>query len=131
MSVIYDNPDLKSLAIVKIHSEEYIKDFGSSACDYSNHAISNMFANFKKIHLYIALHIRNLCRRQGLLCNEHPQFATPKGKAIVLLAEDYRKALQEGIEIVNNVNDIADDIQGKKPFHIVGDPTSEAFKMRL
>lgn len=61
----------------------------------------------------------------------NPQSATPKGKAIVLLAKDHRKALQEGIEIVNNVNDTADVVQGQKLFYVVGDPTSKAFKMQL
>jgi hypothetical protein len=73
--------DTNYLAIVKIHCEECMNDFEGSTCNHSNFAISSMFANFKKIHLYTALHICNLCRRQGLPYNEHPQFAAPKGNA--------------------------------------------------
>jgi hypothetical protein len=64
----------------------------------------------KKTHLYTTLHICILCRRPSLSHNEHPQSAAPKGKTIVLSAEDHGKAVQEGIEIVNDINDTTDDI---------------------
>jgi hypothetical protein len=45
---------------------------------------------------------------------------------------EYKRAMQEGINIVGKVNQFeeSDDIVGKKPFAIVRDLNSEGFKMR-
>ena len=78
---------------LKIHCKECMKNFGCSVSAQNNHAISNMFVDFMKTHLYTAQYICNLSRQQGFLYNKHLQFAAPKGKVIIILVEDHRKAV--------------------------------------
>jgi hypothetical protein len=40
------------VAVVKIHCGECDKDFGGSGGDHNSHAMSNLFANFRKHHLH-------------------------------------------------------------------------------
>jgi hypothetical protein len=47
-----------------------------------------------------------------------------------MTAAEYKRAMQESIDIVDEVNQESDDIVGKKLFAIVGDPDLEGFKMR-
>jgi hypothetical protein len=122
--------DENDVAIVKIHCGECVKDFGGIAGDYNSHAINNLFTNFRKTHLHTTLHIRNLCRRQGLPYTDHPQSATPRGKAVILSASDHKNAVEQGMEVVKDVNNIVDAICGKKPFSAVDDSVSEGFRMR-
>lgn len=107
-----------------------MKDFGGTTGDHGNHAMSNLFANFKKHHLQTNNHIKNLCRRQGIPFEDHPQSTAPKGKAVTLSNADHERLVKEGTEIVHDVNDTAEEVDGKKSFFIVGDPTAEGFKFR-
>jgi hypothetical protein len=45
------------------------------------------------------------------------------------MTAEHKRVMQEGIDIVDEVNQESDDIVGKKPFAIVRDPNSEGFKM--
>jgi hypothetical protein len=123
--------DANGLGIVKIHCGECVKDFGGNTGEHNSHTISNLFANFRKHHLHTNAYIRSLCRRQGLLYSEHPQSTAPKGKAIILSRADHEVLVKEGTETLGEVNDRADEVNGQKPFYIVGDLNCESFKFRL
>jgi hypothetical protein len=71
--------DLAGEAVVKIHCGECDKDFGGSSGDHSSHAMSNLFANFRKYHLHTQAHLRSFCQRHNLEYSDHPQSGTPKG----------------------------------------------------
>jgi hypothetical protein len=118
--------DANGVGIVKIHCGECVKDFRGNTGDHHNHAISNLFANFKKHHLTTNAYIRSLCRRQGINYLDHPQSVAPKGKSLVLTAADHKRMVQEGIQIMNKINDSAEEVKGMKPFFLMGDPTAEA-----
>jgi hypothetical protein len=122
--------DANGLGMVKIHCGECVKDFGGNTGEHNNHTISNFFANFRKHHLNTTAHIRSLCRRQGLPYTDHPMSTAPKGKSIILSNGEHERLVREGTNIMEEVNDTADGVDGKKPFYVVGDPTSDGFKYR-
>jgi hypothetical protein len=95
--------------------------------DHSNHSISNFFINFRKHHLRTNAHIRSLCRHQGLPYSDHPQFVAPKGKPLILSSADHKRLAQERTQIVEDVNDTVDIIDGKETYYIVGDLDSNGF----
>jgi hypothetical protein len=50
----------------------------------------------------------------------------PNDKSLVLTAADHKRMVQEGIQIMNKINDSAEEVKGMKPFFLMGDPTAEA-----
>ena len=108
-----------------------MKDFGRNMGDHSNHSISNFFANFRKHHLCTNAHNRSLSRHQGLPYSNHPQFVAPKGKLLILSSAYHECLAQERTQIVEDVNDMANTIDGKEPYYIVGDLDSDGFEHRF
>ena len=47
---------------------------------------------------------------------------------MILSHVKHEQLVQEGIEIIDNVNDTIEEVNGEKPFYVVGDTTSEGFK---
>jgi hypothetical protein len=120
--------DVNGMGVIKIHCSKCIKDFGGSIGDHSNHSINNLFANFRKHHLHTNAHIRSLCRRQGLPYTNHLQSVAPKGKSMILSHVKHEGLVQEGTEIMDNVNDTIEEVNREKHFYVVGDTTSKGFK---
>jgi hypothetical protein len=105
--------DSARVVVVKIHCGECDKDFGGSGGDHSNHAMSNLFANFRKHHLHTQAHLRSFCRWYNLEYNDHPQSGTPKGQALVITKVEHEKLVEEGIEIVEEVNNTLLEVDEK------------------
>ena len=53
-----------------------------------------------------------------------------KSKAVILSRADHEMLVKEGTEILEEVNKMADEVNGHKSFYIVGDLSSEGFKFR-
>jgi hypothetical protein len=100
------------------------EDFGGNTGEHNNHSISNLFANFRKHHLNTNAHIWSLCRRQGLPYTNHPQSAAPKGKPVILSHAEHEQLVWKGTEVMDDINDTTEVLNGEKPFYVVGDPTS-------
>jgi hypothetical protein len=109
--------DANGIGIVKIHCGKCQKDFGGNTRDYTNHAISNLFANFGKHYLRTNAHIKSYCRRKGISWFNHPQSAAVRGKQVMMTKADHVRAVEE-------VNAIVDEVNGHKPFVLVGDVNS-------
>ena len=120
--------DLNGVGIVKTHCMECDKDFGGNIGEHNTHSISNTFANFRKHHLYTNFHIRSLCRRLGVPYTNYLQFEAPKRKSVVLTNADHKQLIKEGSDVMDEVNGMAEEVYGHKPFFIVGDHTSNGFK---
>lgn len=116
---------------MKTHCMECDKDFGGNIGEHNTHSISNTFANFRKHHLYTNFHIRSLCRRLGVPYTNYLQFEAPKRKSVVLTNADHKQLIKEGSDVMDEVNGMAEEVYGHKPFFIVGDRTSTGFKFCL
>jgi hypothetical protein len=114
--------DLNGVDIVKVHCAECVKDFGGSNGDHTKGAINNLFSNFRKSRVMSTAHIRSWCRRKDVDFYDHPQSAATKGKSVVMAVDDHRKAIKEGLETMNCVNDKS--TSKTKPFTALGDPDS-------
>jgi hypothetical protein len=64
-------------------------------------------------------HIRNWCRRKGIPWIEHPQSSVQKGKTLILTAEDHKRAVEDGLMILDMVN--RDICAEGGPFVAIGD----------
>jgi hypothetical protein len=122
--------DANGLGIVKIHCEECIKDFGGNTGEHGSHTVSNLFANFRKHHLLMNAHIRSLCRRQGLPYTDHPQSVAPKEKPVIMSTAEHEQLVREGIDIMDEVSDATEEVNGQKPFYVVDDTMTYEFKYR-
>jgi hypothetical protein len=112
--------DVNSVGVVKLHCGECMKDIGGSSGDHNKSTIHNLFANFKNSHIMANAHIRNWCWQKRILWTEHPQSIMTKGKTIVLISDDHRRAVEEGLQIMDGINkDICKD---GGPFQAIGDP---------
>jgi hypothetical protein len=107
------------------------KDFEGNTREHNTHSISNMIANFWKHHLHTNFYICSLCQRLGLLYTDHPQSEAPKGKAVILSNVDHERLVKEGTDIMHKVNGMVKEVNGHKPFFIVGNRTSNGFKFCL
>jgi hypothetical protein len=115
---------------VKVHCTECDKDFEGNTREHNTHSISNMIANFWKHHLHTNFYICSLCQRLGLLYTDHPQSEAPKGKAVILSNVDHERLVKEGTDIMHKVNGMVKEVNGHKPFFIVGNRTSNGFKLK-
>jgi hypothetical protein len=122
--------DANGIGIVKIHCGECQKDFGGNTGDHTNHTINNLFANFSKHHLRTNAHIKSYCLRKGISWFNHPQSVAARGKHVMMTNSDHERAIEEGTEIVEEVNAIADEVNGHKPFVVVGDVNSSGVNYR-
>jgi hypothetical protein len=122
--------DANGIGIVKIYYRECQKDFGGNTGDHTNHAISNFFANFGKHHLPTNAYIKSYCRRKGISWFNHLQLAAAREKHVMMTKVDYERAVEEGTEIVEEINTIADEMNGHKPFIVVGDVNSSGVNYR-
>jgi hypothetical protein len=122
--------DVYGVGIVKIYCGECVKDFGGNTDDHSNHTISNLFANFRKHYLHTNAHIRSLCRRKGLPYTDYPQSVALKGKAVILSTAEHERLVREGTDIMDNINNDSENVDGQKPFYMVGDLESDGFMYR-
>lgn len=115
--------DQHKVAVVKLHCAECVVDFGGDTGEHSKDSVRNLFSNFKKSHIMSSKHIRNWCRRKGLDFANHPQSTAKKGKPVVLTVSDHKRLVQEGLEILQGVNN---NIGGGRPtFEVVGDTESD------
>jgi hypothetical protein len=71
-------------------------------------------------------HIPNWCRRKGIPWTEHPQSSVQKGKILILTAEDYKQAVEDGLVILDMVN--KDICAEGGPFDAIGDPEGDSIK---
>ena len=113
--------DKDGKGIVKLYCGECSKLYGNSVGDHSKTTISNMFGNFSKKHLVSTSHIRNWCTRTKTEFSSLPQ-SESKEKGVVMIRADHEKLADEGIHIVDLINDSVD--QDHKPFVIIGDRSS-------
>lgn len=113
--------DKDGKGIVKLYCGECSKLYGNSVGDHSKTTISNLFGNFSKKHLVSTSHIRNWCTRTKTEFSSLPQ-SESKEKGVVMIRADHEKLADEGIHIVDLINDSVD--QDHKPFVIIGDRSS-------
>ena len=104
--------------------KKYKKDFGGGTGDYTKNRVTNLFSNFKKIHVMSVGHIKNWCFKKGIDFYNHPYFVVAKEKTIILTNEDHKRLVREGIDIFMAVNNSTKN----KPFVLVGDPTQDDVK---
>lgn len=112
------------VSVVKLHCGECKKEFGGQSGDHSKAAIHNLINNFKVSHIVSTIHAKAWCRRKGVSYDDHPQ--DKSGRAIVLTASDHKAAVQEGLGILQSVNDGVSAIA--VTFVVVGDTESEIMK---
>ena len=111
--------DQHGVAVVKILCGECNKEIGGAGGDHSRTVIQNLFANFKKSHLHSALHIKQWCKRKEILYSDHPKKEGNKSKPLILTSVDHRRLVEEGVSILQSVND---SISTDDPlFVVVGD----------
>ena len=110
--------DHYGLAVVKIYCGECKREIGGTGRDHSRIVVQNLFANFKKSHLHSALHIKQWCRKRGLVYSDHPKEGK-SNKPIILTPADHRRLVEEGVSILQSVNDLISS--NDPPFVIVGD----------
>lgn len=114
------------MGVVKIHCGECNKDSGGNGGDHSRSAIHNLFGNFKKSHLHSTLHIKQWCKRKAILYNDHPKKEGNKGKPLIFSAADHKQRLDEGLSILQSVNDSIST--NDPPFVLVGDASASELK---
>jgi hypothetical protein len=122
--------DSARVAVVKIHCEECDKDFGGNGGDHSSHTMRNLFANFRKHHLHTQAHLRSFYRQHNLEYSDHLQSGAPKGQALVITKAEHEKLVEEGIEIVEEVNSTLPKVDEKIVFYVMGDTKAEGLKFR-
>jgi hypothetical protein len=71
-------------------------------------------------------HIRNWCRCKGIPWIEHPQSSVQKSKTLILTAEDHKRAVEDGLAILDMVN--RDICTEGGPFVAIGDPEGNSIK---
>jgi hypothetical protein len=118
--------DNNNIGVVKLQCGECQKDFGGGSGDHSKSTIHNLFVNFKKPHIMSNAHIRNWYRRKGIPWTELPQSSVQKGKTLILTAEDYKQAVEDGLAILDMVN--RDICAEGGPFVAIGDPKGNSIK---
>lgn len=104
------------------------KHFGENFGDRVKSTIHNPFAsffNFKENHIMSNVHTRSWCCRKRLNYIDHPQSFAPKGKSIILIIDDHKKVVVEGMCILDLVNE---GVLGVDPFVLIGDPHIEDIK---
>lgn len=111
--------DHNGLGIVKLHCKECNKEMGGSSGDHSKLTVNNLFGNFKKSHLMSIAHIKNWCSKHSVKYSDHPQSEVKGSKAIILKQEDHRKRINDGLLILEGVNQTVEE--GVKPFTVFGD----------
>jgi hypothetical protein len=69
--------DEGGVGIVKLYCVEYSKDIGSGVWDHNTTTVTNLFLNFKKIHINSIRHFKSYCRRKGEVFENHPASVVP------------------------------------------------------
>jgi hypothetical protein len=54
----------------------------------------------------------------------------PKGKPVIMSTVEHERLVQEGTDIMDEVNDGAEEVNGQKPFYVVSDTMADGFKYR-
>jgi ribosomal protein S27E len=112
--------DQDGVGVLKVYCEECCKDIGGGSGGHTKITAPNLFSNFRKSHLMSNGHIHSWCRRKGVdFCN-HPQSVAPKGKTVILTAADHKGLIDEGVKVVDGVNQSV--FSDPLPFVVVGDP---------
>ena len=114
--------DKDGKAIVKLYCGECSKLYGNSTGDHSKTAVYNLFGNFGKKHLQSIAYVKNFCIRKGIDFQAHPQ-SQSKDKPAILTREDHQQLVEEGLGIVDIVNNSVTS-SSKKPFVPIGDKNS-------
>ena len=113
--------DHNGVGVVKIYCLECNKHHGGISGDHTNHAIQNLFNNFKGSHLGSTAHDRNWCKRHNVPFEHHPRSEAGRlGKGVIMTLEDHRKLIADGIDIVRKVN--ADKGMEQPCFEVVENP---------
>ena len=76
--------------------------------------------------------MKNWCAHNDVQYVDHPQSVAPKGKATPLTADMYQKLIDEGLSIMEEVNDIVGD--ARRPFSVLGsfrDSSPKSFWMKV
>lgn len=110
--------DLNGSGVVKLWCGECRKDCGGGSGEHTKASIDNLFNNFKNSHLVSASHVKNFCAAKNVNFQDYPQSVMKNGKALILTPADYRRMIDEGVQIVSSVNETLSE--GQKPLTIVG-----------
>ena len=106
-------------AVVKLYCCECRCFTSGSANKHLKGNVTNLFSNFRKIHLHSVGLIRSYCWQKGIDFACHSQARTTRTNPIVITAADHKRMVVEGIAIVAIVND---SINIAKPtFQLIGD----------
>lgn len=101
------------------------KDFGGTYGLYTNDRVSSLFLNFRKSHIMSIQYIQIWCSKKVLDWCNHPQSIAKRKKTIIL--EDHRRLVQEGIQILNDINE--DLNPERETFELLGgDPLTSQLK---
>jgi len=112
--------DQHGMVVVKIFCGECNKDCGGSSGEHSRyHGIQNLFTNFKKSHLHLALHIKHWCKKRDILYSDHPKKEGNSSKPVVYTTANHRYLVDEGVSTFQSVNDSISS--NNPPFVVVGD----------
>jgi hypothetical protein len=62
--------------------------------------------------------------------SDHPQSGAPKEQTLVIAKAKHEKLVEEGIEIVEEVNSTLLEVDEKTVFYVMGDTKAEGLKFR-
>lgn len=115
--------DLNGNGVVKLWCTECKKDYGGSSKEHNKSQINNLFNNFRGSHIVSTSHIRHYCAAKSVSFENHPQFASKNGRHVTVTPEDHKQLVAQGVQIVDNVNDILP--LGQKKFVVFGNLTAK------
>jgi len=110
--------DRHGKSIIILYCIECRKDFGGVDGQHTKDMISNLFSNFRKSHIMSNQYIKSWCSRKGVDWCNYPQSIAKGRKTVILTAEDHRRLVLEGVEILKLVNDSQDP--SRKTFELIG-----------
>lgn len=115
--------DLNGAGVVKLWCGECKKDCGGGSKDHTKAQIDNLFNNFKRSHIISIAHVRNFCAAKNVNFDDHPQSEAKNGRSLTLTPHDHKRMINEGVQIVEDVNSSLPD--DHKKFTILGNLTAD------
>jgi len=117
---------------VKIFCIECRKEIGGDSGKHDKTNIQNLFNNFKAKHLQSTNHVKNWCVKNDINYLDHPQSIAPKGKGMHLTPEMHKKFIEQGVDVMEEVN-LSLDV-AHKTFTVLGtfkDSAPKSFWMKV
>jgi hypothetical protein len=96
--------DQGGVAVVKLHCVECRRDIGWSKGDHSKTVVHNLFSNFKKNHMCSTSHVKSWCFNKKVDFNEGKQAETRAKKTTIMITDDHKRVVKDGIHIVDSMN---------------------------